>query len=194
MPYTCNSSTLEAEAEGQGVWGQPGLHRHPCLKKRNIKLLFKIFSQALEPHTYNPSYLWSWDGEDLGSRLGRANSSGDPISTKGWVWWPVLVIPVSSESVKSEDHSPDWPGKEQDPISKIIRVKGLGIWLKQNSIYLGNASPWVQIPVLQNKIKQKTSYYINNVCLLGQTQKTRSSVNKKSYFSCSSLREVVSLW
>jgi hypothetical protein len=127
----------------------------------------------------------------LGSRLGRANSSGDPISTKGWVWWPVLVIPVSSESVKSEDHSPDWPGKEQDPISKTIRVKRAGDMTQKEEHLPRKHKTMSSNP---STAKQKTSYYINNVCLLGQTQKTRSSVNKKSYFSCSSLREVVSLW
>jgi hypothetical protein len=37
------------------------------------------------------------------------------------------VIPSRSESIKEEDCDPGWPGKNQNPISKIITAKRDGI-------------------------------------------------------------------
>jgi hypothetical protein len=37
-------------------------------------------NQVWVAHTYNPSWLGSWDQEDQGSRTDQANNSQDPIS------------------------------------------------------------------------------------------------------------------
>jgi hypothetical protein len=37
--------------------------------------------------------------------------------------WLMPVIPATAQNTKQEDSSPGFPGKEQNPISKITRAK-----------------------------------------------------------------------
>jgi hypothetical protein len=49
-------------------------------KKKTFKEERKKLSWEPVTHSYNPSYLASWDREDHSSRLVQANSSQDPVS------------------------------------------------------------------------------------------------------------------
>jgi hypothetical protein len=41
-----------------------------------------------------------------------------PISTNGWAWWHMLVIPAVWESIKYEGHNPAWPRHKARPFLK----------------------------------------------------------------------------
>jgi hypothetical protein len=47
---------------------------------------------------YNLVYLGGRDWENHGSRPSRAKILQDPISTSGWVWWYIPVIPATRET------------------------------------------------------------------------------------------------
>jgi hypothetical protein len=52
-------------------------------------------------HTCNPSYLGGGDLEDL-LRLAWTKRLQDPISTNGWVWWLIPVIPATQGSTHED--------------------------------------------------------------------------------------------
>jgi hypothetical protein len=63
------------------------------------------------------------DREDHGSRSVQAKNSQDFNSTNSWAHWCLSVIPVTVGSINRRIVVQPHPGKKQNPISKITRIK-----------------------------------------------------------------------
>jgi hypothetical protein len=78
---------------------------------------------ALVAHTYNPSYLGSWDQEDRDLQSAQAKTLWDPILTNSWARWSVPVIPGIQEAEIGRIKVPNRPEQERFQAPHLSRKR-----------------------------------------------------------------------